>query len=128
MFSPNEEEIERVRSLNSNKRYEYFIKKVVDWDEVWGLFNNGWAMQSDGDGNSYFPIWPAKIYAAVNKNSEWEKYEPKSFDIDDLINGLIPKLKKENVKLSIFPVKNEIEITTSLDQFVKDINSEEDKY
>uniref|UniRef100_UPI00403EFC46 DUF2750 domain-containing protein n=1 Tax=Paenibacillus sp. Y5S-9 TaxID=3122489 RepID=UPI00403EFC46 len=37
----NQKEFESVINLPANIRYEYFIKKVVDSEEVWGLYENG---------------------------------------------------------------------------------------
>lgn len=37
----NQKEFEFVINLPANIRYEYFIKKVVDSEEVWGLYENG---------------------------------------------------------------------------------------
>lgn len=128
MFKPTSKEIESVINLDEKKRYEYFLKKIVDWEEVWGLFNDGWAMQSDENGNDYFPIWPAKEYADLNRSSEWKEYNSESFGIVDLVNELIPKLRESGVNLSIFPVKSKVGMTLSIDQFIDDLNSEHDKY
>ncbi|MCZ1269023.1 DUF2750 domain-containing protein, partial [Paenibacillus tundrae] len=40
-------EFEAVIKLPANIRYEYFIKKVTDSEEIWGLYDDGWAMSSD---------------------------------------------------------------------------------
>ena len=37
----NKKELEAVMKQPPNIRYEYFIKKVVDFEEVWGLYNDG---------------------------------------------------------------------------------------
>ena len=59
----NEKEFYSVLNLPANKRYEYFIKKVVDWGEVWGLYEDGWAMTEDDNGNLLIPFWPKKEFA-----------------------------------------------------------------
>lgn len=33
----NNKEIENVIKLDKTKKYEYFIKKIVDYEEVWSL-------------------------------------------------------------------------------------------
>ncbi|WP_245805776.1 DUF2750 domain-containing protein [Bacillus alkalicellulosilyticus] len=43
----NKSEFEAVINKSPNIRYEYFIKKVVDFEEVWGLYNGGWATALD---------------------------------------------------------------------------------
>jgi len=46
----NGKEFENVVQLPPQKRYEYFIKKVADWREVWSLWNDGWVLMGDKDG------------------------------------------------------------------------------
>ena len=43
-----------------NIRYEYFIKKVVDYREVWGLYDDGWATALDEESNLLIPFFPKK--------------------------------------------------------------------
>jgi hypothetical protein len=38
----DKKEFEALLNQPTNIRYEYFIKKVVDFEEVWGLYNDGW--------------------------------------------------------------------------------------
>ena len=47
----NEKQIEAVISLPGHQRYEYFIKTVVDWESVWGLYQDGWALASTNEVN-----------------------------------------------------------------------------
>lgn len=43
-------EIESEVKQPDNIRYEYFTEIVADYEEVWGLYDNGWATAQD-DGN-----------------------------------------------------------------------------
>ncbi|WP_420491137.1 DUF2750 domain-containing protein [Neobacillus drentensis] len=36
------------------------MKKVVDYEEVWGLYDDGWATAQDDDGNMLIPFFPKK--------------------------------------------------------------------
>ncbi|HSQ88209.1 Imm26 family immunity protein, partial [Romboutsia sp.] len=37
-------EFNKTIKMSNRERYEYFIKNVVYFGEVWGLYNNGWAI------------------------------------------------------------------------------------
>lgn len=51
-------EAENVLKLDNRKKYEYFIKKVADFEEVWSLRDeDGWATLGTED-KVFFPIWP----------------------------------------------------------------------
>jgi hypothetical protein len=56
----NQKEFESVIKQPPNIRYEYFIKKVADYEEVWGLYDDGWATAQDDDGNILIPFFPKK--------------------------------------------------------------------
>lgn len=55
----NQKQIEAVLALPAAKRYDHFIKLVADWQELWGLYNDGWAMAATESGEPVFPMWPA---------------------------------------------------------------------
>lgn len=52
----NNKEFEAVIKIPGPKRYEYFIKKVVDYEELWGLYDDGWAITEDDQGNKMIPF------------------------------------------------------------------------
>ncbi|GLJ03691.1 hypothetical protein [Bacillus sp. YKCMOAS1] len=44
-MSMHPKELETTIQLSAKKRYDYFIKKIVDLEEVWSLSNEkGWVM------------------------------------------------------------------------------------
>lgn len=84
------------------QRYEFFVHKVVDWEEAWGLYDDGWAMLVDDDGTKYFPLWPAKEYAEVCAKDDWARYEPEAIPLADLLNELLPQLHGDSVSIAVF--------------------------
>lgn len=98
----NEKEFYSVLNLPANKRYEYFIKKVVDWGEVWGLYEDGWAMTEDDNGNLLIPFWPKKEFAQYCAAKEWEGYTPEPIELDEFMNEWLPGIKEDGYRPSIF--------------------------
>ncbi|QGQ45789.1 DUF2750 domain-containing protein [Metabacillus sediminilitoris] len=43
-----------------NIRYKDFIRKVVDSEVVWGLYNEGWATGHDEEGNTLIQFFSKK--------------------------------------------------------------------
>lgn len=70
----NLKEFESMISQPANIRYEYFIKKVVDSEVVWGLYWDGWPVTEDNNGNKSLPFWPKKEFAEYCAVDEWEIY------------------------------------------------------
>ena len=49
--------IDNVINLTASERYDYFIRKVADFEEVWGLKDaEGWALMGSEE-QVLFPIW-----------------------------------------------------------------------
>lgn len=118
----NQPQIQAVLALSGPERYRHFIKVVTDWEEVWGLYKDGWALAGADDGDVVFPLWPAKEYAQLCAQGSWEDYEPSSLSLDELVNELLPRLKKDNVLPGVFYTPNDKGVTPEVDQLVEDIN------
>lgn len=98
----NQKEFEAVIKLPANIRYEYFIKKVVDYEEVWGLYDDGWAMTEDDHGTMLIPFWPKRDFAEYCAFEEWSNYKVQSISLDEFINDWLPGIKEDQHKPSIF--------------------------
>lgn len=124
----NQKQIDAVLALPSEKRYEHFVKVIADWQDVWGLYGDGWALAATDTGGTVFPMWPAREYAALCANKEWAGYVPESFPLDDLINELLPKLKRDGVIPGVFYTPLDKGVTPGIDQLLNDLNVEIKKY
>lgn len=87
---------------NGKERYKYFLKKVAEYEEVWGLYDDGWATSEDDEGNILIPFWPTKEYAEYCANKEWERYQPKKINLSEFIEKWIPGMIKNHQSISIF--------------------------
>ncbi|MEK3808142.1 DUF2750 domain-containing protein [Bacillus sp. FSL H8-0547] len=120
-------EINAVLKLPSNVRYEYFIKRVTDYEEVWSLFSDGWATFRDEDGKLLIPFFPKKEFAEISAEKEWASYKARSISLDDFIEKWLPGMKKNGIIPSIFPLGNDME-AVSIDVLLKDLEMELENY
>ncbi|MBJ7553940.1 DUF2750 domain-containing protein [Marinomonas spartinae] len=124
----NAKQIESVIALAGSERYKHFVKVVADWEEVWGLYQDGWALASTDDGQTVFPLWPAKEYAQLCSDKEWSGYEPESFSLEDFMGELLPNLKDDGVLPGIFYTPSDKGVTPAVDQLLADLNEELENY
>jgi hypothetical protein len=117
-----------VLALSGPERYKSFLKTVVDWEEIWGLYQYGWALASTDTGQKVFPLWPAKEYAELCSGQEWIGYESRKFSLEDLIGELLPSLKKDGVLPGIFYTPSDKGITPTVDKLLVDLNEELENY
>lgn len=117
-------EIESVSRLAGEKRYEYFIKKAADQNQVWGLWNDGWAT-GFADGNfRTLPIWPTFEYAAQCRLGNWAGFEPRSIHLVEFIANFLPNMRSADMKISIFDVPDGSAVVVSEEDLVRDLRLE----
>jgi len=58
----NSQKNNKVLALSASNRVGYFIRKIADFEELWGLDDSGWALMSESspDIQRALPIWPEK--------------------------------------------------------------------
>ena len=103
-WTPTEKEIQAVVALPGPKRYEYWIKKVADQQQVWSLWQDGWALSGDAAGHELVPVWPHPKYAALCATEQWANHVPKVIDLEAWLEHWIPGIEKDARLIAIFPV------------------------
>ena len=121
-------QIEAVLKLPPQKRYSHFIKKVVGWRKMWGLYDGGWAMSETKDGSPVFPLWPEREYAERCIDGDWAKYEPRAIDLDDALDNMLPMLRQRGIEPGVFFSPDRGSIDVHIDQLERDLRSELLKY
>lgn len=98
----NAKQMEAVLALPGPRRFEHFVKVVADWQQVWGLYRDGWALAAAEDNASAFPLWPAKEYAQICAAGEWAGHEPRAISLGALMDELLATLKRDGVLVGVF--------------------------
>lgn len=98
----NKAKIDNILQLSNYERYYYFIRKVADFEEVWGLYNDGWAVLGDKQGLEVVPFWPEKEFADLCVGDQWKKYSPKSISIEDFMEKWLPGMEGDGRQISVF--------------------------
>jgi hypothetical protein len=126
MASPkfNPRQAQSIFRLDGPSRYDHFIKEVVAQDGAWGLFDEGWAMGSDGAGKPTFPLWPSKELATACASGPWAEFKATEISLDDLVEELLPKLKEDQVTPSLVRSPDGKSVLPSVDQLIEDLQTE----
>lgn len=124
----NPQQMEAVLALPGIARFEHFIKVVADWQEVWGLYQNGWALSAAAEGAIVFPFWPAEEYARVCAVNDWAGYEPRAIPLSDFMEVILPKLKTEGVLPGVFLIPSGQGVTPSIDELMAALEAELQNY
>jgi hypothetical protein len=124
----NEQEINALLECVASKRYVYAIKRIVDQEKAWSLYKDHWALFENQEREVLFPLWPAKEYASLCARNIWKDYKTKSINLYELIEEILPHLKKNNIKLSIFNTPLAKGTTIEVDKLINDLNEELENY
>ncbi|MDN3672426.1 DUF2750 domain-containing protein [Flavobacterium branchiarum] len=120
--------IENILKLSKKDKYDYFIRKVVDFQLIWGLNNDGWALLGDDLDNQIFPFWPEKELAELCAVDKWSGYNAESIDLNLFLEKWIPGMEKDNIFVSIFYTPQSKGLTVSSEKLGNDINEELEEY
>lgn len=124
----SQKQIEAILSLDAPARYLHFIKEVVGFDEVWGLYNDGWALVGSSESETLFPVWPAKEYTELCATDLWSEYKPHKMYLEEFMDDLIPALLEDQISICIFLTPLDKGITPEIEPLLNDLNQELERY
>ncbi|MCL2310333.1 MAG: DUF2750 domain-containing protein [Proteobacteria bacterium] len=98
----NEDKVKNIISLSSKERASYFVRKVADFEEVWGLYSKaGWVTCATASGALGFPVWPESGFAALCAYGEWEETRPKKILLPEFLCKWLPGLSRTYLKIIV---------------------------
>ena len=127
-MSVNQKHIEAILKLPAPKRYSHFIKNFVGGKQLWALYDYGWAMSESDDGQPIFPLWPEKEYADLCISGDWANYTPKSIELDEVLDSMIPMLRERGILPGVFFTTKDGSVNASVDQLEEDLRAELSHY
>jgi hypothetical protein len=126
---PTEKEIEEILKLDAEKRFNYTIKRIADFQSVWVIGDEkGFATYIDDNGNLAFAIWPFEAFAALCCKGDFAQYTPEAIELDFFQERYLPKFKERKEKLAIFPLPTDKGMVMEIDEFEQRLNSELENY
>ena len=124
----NPDKVKKVFSLTSEERYDYFIRKVADFEKVW-LIKDGdsiLTLADESEANSV-PVFPEQGFAELLLIGEWESYSVVKTDVYGFLEWL-DQLQKEGTKIACFPKDDWMAVVVSADEMKEDLLEELKQY
>jgi hypothetical protein len=104
-YKMNDAQFRAVSALPGVQRYAHFIKRVVDWAEVWILRNaEGWVFAAGDEGPELVPVWPHERYAQACAVGAWEGTTPEAISLKDWIERWTPRIARDGLEVTVFPL------------------------
>jgi len=121
----NHHEIENVSKLSPKSRYDYFIRKIADFEELWTIIDaNSDFTLAEIENSTVISFWTHEAFIESNLTPDWADCIPFKMDIDTLQDIVIPLIRQNNYLINVFPVDSRIGYIVALNDFVNDLNEE----
>ena len=102
----NEKQFEAVLALDTFERYNHFVNKVADWEQLWSVKNDeGWLVPVAPEDFEYFPLWPHPEYAQKTTDINFPGHKAVEISTKELLEHWLPLFEQDKVKLAVFPNK-----------------------
>lgn len=105
-YEPYEDEYIATQTMTDEELLEYFMYRIVEMDEVWGLKDGSQWATGLVEGQETQPFWPYKRYADDAKAGEWQGYKAVPESLECFIYQTLNKLAKQAVLVEIMPRKS----------------------
>ena len=121
-YELSEEEFQKLLSADGPERVQYFIDRVRETRAVWLLGDDDspvtWRRD---DGTVLVPAWPHYRFAEVCAEGEWEDMEAFAVDLPQWLDDLLPYVKENGQRLSVFPLPDGRTVVLDADEFADDV-------
>ncbi|WP_296315538.1 DUF2750 domain-containing protein [Winogradskyella sp. UBA3174] len=122
----NSKKIENILSLNNKERYDYLIRKVSDFEQIY-LILGSLNQMTDINGQECFPVFPEKEFAEIIISHIPNGKKIKKYDLNEFIQW-ISKFNSNEYKFLVFPDENINALIKSPLEFKNDLIEECKQY
>ncbi|MCI0569535.1 MAG: DUF2750 domain-containing protein [Myxococcaceae bacterium] len=117
-----------VTAMDARARYDYFVRRIADSEEVWGLFNDGWATAANDLGDKALPFWPERELAEVCSTAEWATYTPARIPVAEFLQKWLRGMEQEALLVAVFPTPQDKGVCVQPSKLAADLKVELDEY
>jgi len=101
----NSKHLTNVQKLPAPERYDYFVKRVADWQEAWSVQGDkGLLTGTDDAGIIYIPFWAHRMFAEMCTTGEWSNGRIVRVGIRELMDKMLPQLEADQQRVYVMPV------------------------
>lgn len=104
-YEPYEDEYAAVPTMSDEELFEYFLFRILETDEVWGLKQGPHWLTREIDGRVTLPIWPFKRFADEAAPQLSPGLKAVADSIDYFMDQTLPKMAKQGISIEVMPRK-----------------------
>jgi hypothetical protein len=100
---PHPSEYAAIPAMTDEELLEYFLFRIYEADEVWGLKEGPHWITREIDGRETLPVWPFKRFAEDAAVGDWQNFIPLPESLEFFIYQILNKLAARDVIIEIMP-------------------------
>lgn len=102
-YQPHKDEVAAVPTMTDEELLEYFLYRVFETDEIWGLKEDGQWQTRQWLDQETMPVWPYKRYADDAATGDWAQCKPCAESIESFTYQTLNRLAKLGNIVEIMP-------------------------
>ncbi|MBD8204566.1 DUF2750 domain-containing protein [Pseudomonas viridiflava] len=124
----NQKKTSNVIALSDAERAEYFIRKVADFEELWGGFADGWLQLGNQKNRRVIPFWPEEIFVQNYINENKINAYPRRIELCHFLENWVPGMEKDGARILIFPIKESQGVLVNPTKLADQLKDELEQY
>ncbi|MGO1245885.1 MAG: DUF2750 domain-containing protein [Oceanisphaera sp.] len=104
-YSLTEADQAAAEKMHDNERYNHFVNKVVEHQEMWILTDeHGCMMLTSDEDEDCIPMWPHADYAKTWAVDDWAACQPEAINMQTWQSRWLPGMEEDELLVAVFPV------------------------
>ena len=105
-YSPYGYEYSALEKMNDNQLLEFFLTRIFETEEVWGLDDTvEWIIRDNDVSHASLPVWPYKNLANEAAIGHWQSLFASDMSLEEFMRHTLDTMKEENILIEIIPRK-----------------------
>lgn len=125
----SDKEVSAITALAAPERYSYFVKEIIDSENIWSLKDNsGWVLMSDDQGEELVPAWPHDRFASSCAIGKWTGAVSQPIQLQKWIENWLPGILTDGRQIAVFPTPEDKGIIVDPSRLKDDLEQEMSNY
>ncbi|AEY00973.1 hypothetical protein GU3_06085 [Oceanimonas sp. GK1] len=107
-YSLTEQDKATVLALGDDERFNHFVNRVCEQEEIWILTDeHGCMMLTTDDDEDCIPVWPHADYAKDWAVGDWKDCTPEAISLNVWLKRWVPGMTDDELLVAVFPTADE---------------------
>lgn len=102
-YEPHKDEVAAVPTMTDEELLEYFLYRIFETDEVWGLKADGQWQARQWQDKETLVVWPYKRYAEDAATGDWAQSIPIAESVETFTYQILNSSARANRMIEIMP-------------------------